>query len=351
MSHLIVVGGGPAGLATSIFAAQAGIPVTVLERGTWPIDKPCGEGLMPDGVRMLDAMGVSIASSFRFHGIRYLDESVGTVEATFTSGDGLGVRRPELGNALVARARELGVDLRQRTTVRDVRVESGGVAVDVCGEMLAGSHLVAADGLQSRIRAAMGLERASRHHRLRRYGFRRHYRVEPWTRFVEVHWARGAEAYVTPVGDDEVGVAFLWHERAPSYDAMLDRFPALSARLRGADVASSVKGAGPFRRSAKKVHQGRLALVGDAAGYVDAITGDGVALGFRGAHALVSALANGRGLASYERELRRLRRRHVVMTELALLMSTYPRLRRAVIGGFARRPGIFDQLVAVTARG
>ena len=115
--------------------------------------------------------------------------------------------------------------------------------------------------------------------RLSRYGFRRHYRLAPWSTFVEVHWAKGAEAYVTPVSDDEVGVAFLWHERAPSWEAMLSRFPHL-ARLRGASALSSIQGAGPFRRRPRRVTAGRLALVGDASGYVDAITGEGVAIAF-----------------------------------------------------------------------
>ena len=226
---------------------------------------------------------------------------------------------------------------------------STGVAVDLGGETVRGAHVVAADGLNSRVRAAAGLDAPLRRWPLKRYGFRRHYRVRPWTQFVEVHWARGAEAYVTPVGEDEVGIAFLWHERASSFDAMLERFPALAARVRHAPVTSSLKGAGPFRRSARSVYRGRLALVGDAAGYVDAITGEGVALGFRGARAVVGAIASGRGLASYARELRRLRRRHVVMTELALALSAHPRLRRKILSAFSRRPAIFSHLVAVTA--
>jgi flavin-dependent dehydrogenase len=345
----LVVGGGPVGLATSIFAAQRGMRVTVVERGTLPKDKPCGEGLMPEGVRLLASMGVTVRRSVPLHGIRYVDDTVGAVEACFTSGNGLGVRRRELSSALVERAQALGVRLCERATVVGMRTEHGGVAVDLGGRSLEASFLAAADGLHSRMRARAGLEARSRGSRRKRYGFRRHYRMRPWSRFVEVHWARGAEAYVTPVGDDEVGIALLWHEPAPSFEAMLRRFPVLAARLRGAPATTPVKGAGPFRRGARRVHQGRLALVGDAAGYVDAITGDGVALGFRSARELVGAIESGRGLAFYERAFRRLRRRHVIMTEAALLMATYPRLRRRVIGALARRPTIFGRLVAANA--
>lgn len=346
-SDLIVVGGGPAGLATSIFAARQGMRVTVLERGVLPMDKPCGEGLMPEGVRLMEAMGVSVARSYPLHGIRYIDESVGAVEARFPSGHGLGMRRHELSSAMVERARKLGVRIRERTTVRDVRIKADGVAIDCGRETLRAPFLVAADGLHSRIRRDAGLDAPSLSRR-RRYGFRRHYRIRPWSRFVEVHWAQGAEAYVTPVGENEVGVALLWHERAPSYEMMLGRFPTLAARLRGAFVTTSLKGAGPFRRGARRVRQGRLALVGDAAGYLDAITGDGVALGFRGAREVVRALCSGRGLDGYERAYRRLRRRHVVMTELALVLATHPWLRRRAIGAMSRCPGIFGQLVAAS---
>ena len=344
-SDLIVVGGGPAGLATSIFAAGQGMRVTLLERFVLPMDKPCGEGLMPEAVRLMEAMGLSVARSYPIHGIRYIDESVGVVEARFPSGHGLGMRRLALSSAMVERAKKLGVRLRERTTVRDVRIEADGVAVDFSGETLRAPFLVAADGLHSRIRRDAGLDATSLSRR-RRYGFRRHYRIRPWSRFVEVHWAQGAEAYVTPVGEDEVGVALLWHEPAPSYEMMLARFPTLDARLRGASVTTSLKGAGPFRRGARRVRRGRLALVGDAAGFLDAITGEGVALGFSGAREVARALASGRGLDGYERAYRRLRRRHVVVTEFLLVLAARPWLRRRVIGALSRRPGIFGRVVA-----
>lgn len=346
-NDLIVVGGGPVGLATSIFAAKRGMRVTLVERGDLPMDKPCGEGLMPEGVRLLQAMGLSVDRSRPFQGIRYIDESAVVAEARFTSGFGLGIRRRALSSAMATRARELGVRVCERTAARAVRIEADSVSIDAGGERVRGAFLAAADGLNSRVRADAGLDAPPLARPLRRYGYRRHYRVRPWSHFVEVYWASGAEAYVTPVGEDEVGVALLWHEKAPAFDAMLARFPRLEARLRGAPVTSSVKGAGPFRRSVRRVQRGRLALVGDAAGYVDALTGDGVALGFRSAEALVAAIASGSGLRSYERAYRRMWRRHVVMTEAALVLSAHPKLRRAAIAALARAPQLFRAVVSV----
>lgn len=346
---LIVVGGGPAGLAASIFAMQRGMRVTLLERKAFPLDKACGEGLMPGGVRLMQSMGVGLGDSRPFHGIRYIDRESGTVEARFSSGPGFGVRRHALSRAMLSRAVALGLMLRERTVVRSVSTERARVAVDVGRERLVAPFLIAADGLQSKIRASAGLDAPARRSVRRRYGVRRHYEIEPWSNFVEVHWARGAEAYVTPVGDREVGVALLWHERAPSYDAMLSRFPELADRLRGAPISSTVRGAGPFRRGARRVFKGRLALVGDAAGYIDAITGDGVALGIRSSREAVRAIADDSGFGGYERAFRKLRRRHVIVTETALMLASYPWLRRRVIGIFSRRPDLFRRLVAANA--
>jgi flavin-dependent dehydrogenase len=210
--------------------------------------------------------------------------------------------------------------------------------------------LVAADGLSSPTRRAVGLESPVSPRRGRRYGYRRHFRVRPWSRFVEVHWATGCEAYVTPVAQDEVSVALLWHEPAPSFESMLSRFPDLAARLRGATVTTTLVGAGPFRRRARRVTTGRVALVGDAAGYLDAITGDGIALGFRGARAVARALSLGCGLADYEAAHRSMTRRYRVMSELLLLLTVHPRLRQRVLGLLARVPSLFELGLSIHQR-
>ncbi len=180
--------------------------------------------------------------------------------------------------------------------------------------------------------------------RVRRYGARRHYRLAPWSSFVEVHWAKGAEAYVTPVSDDEVGVAFLWHERAPSWEEMLSRFPRLAPRLRRAEPLSAIQGAGPLRRRPRRVSAGRLVLVGDASGSVDAITGEGVAIAFECARALALSLKEG-GLSSYVRAHRRILRRYRGTAEVVLALAAHPRLRRSVVSTLAGRSMLFERLL------
>jgi flavin-dependent dehydrogenase len=338
---LLIVGGGPAGLATAIFAASEGFSATVLERRRFPIDKPCGEGLMPDGVRLLEQMGVRIEKSHPFEGIRYIDGQ-NVAEARFRDGHGLGVRRTELSRALLSRALELGVEVREETRVEAVIQWRDGATVSFAEGSLDAKWVVVADGLGSLV---PGAPRGGQV-RLLRYGFRRHYRLPPWSTFVEVHWGEGAEAYVTPVGEDEVGVAILWHERAPSWDAMLSRFERLDERLRGAEAISSIQGAGPFRRRPRRVTAGRLALVGDASGYVDAITGEGIAMAFECGKALAQSLKEG-GLRSYESAHRRAMRRYRVPTELVLALSAFPSLRRGVLSALARRSLLFESLLGL----
>ena len=348
MIDLVVVGGGPAGLATSIFAAKAGMRVQLVERGSLPLDKPCGEGLMPSGVDVLEQMAIPLHGFREFDGIRYVDAGR-VAEARFASRRGLAVRRRELSRALTERARELGVEILERTSVLAIRDDGAFVRVarQQGGAELCVRRLVGADGLHSRIRRAARLEGSNAGHARRRFGVRRHYRLRPWSSFVEVHWANGGEAYVTLVGENEIGVALLWHEPPASYEHGLARFPDLAARLDGAAVTSSLKGAGPFRQNVSSVHRGNVALVGDAAGYLDALTGE--ALGLRSARALIASLCSGGGFREYEARYRKLRRGYDIMTELALVLTQHPSLRRFAIAFLASCPRLFSALVAVSS--
>lgn len=237
MIDLLIAGGGPAGLATAIHAASSGLDVVVAEPRTAPIDKACGEGLMPGAVRALRELGVELPGR-PIHGIRYLDGER-LAEARFREGPGRGVRRTALHEALSRRAADLGVP------VLPLRI--GAVHQDAHGVSAAGltaRYLAAADGLHSPVRRQFGLERADP--RPPRYGLRRHFAMAPWTDCVEVHWSPRSEAYVTPLAPDLVGVAILTSQRAP-FDEQLGSFPAL-ARLLRPYAASPVRGAGPLRQ-------------------------------------------------------------------------------------------------------
>lgn len=341
MIDLLVAGGGPAGLATAIHGAMAGLETVVVEPRPTPIDKACGEGLMPGGVRRLQGLGVPLTGR-PFHGIRYLDATGGRqAEGLFRTGPGLGTRRTDLQAALAERAAGLGVRVIPRR-VDEVRQDEHGVTA----AGLSARYLVAADGLHSPVRRKLGLSAQPVPGRPARYGLRRHYAVEPWSDLVEVYWSAHCEAYVTPLAPDRIGVAVLTSEHAP-FDVQLARFPLLSSRLPCSDGAA-VRGAGPLRQQARTRVAGRVLFVGDAAGYVDALTGEGLTLALAAAGELVRCVRAERPQA-YERAWRDLSRSYRTLTASLLWARQQPRLAGRIVPLAARLPRVFTGAVNLLA--
>jgi flavin-dependent dehydrogenase len=344
----LVVGAGPAGLATAIGLARRGARALVVEQRMPPLDKACGEGIMPAGVRMLAALGVDrerlCAAPLR--GIRFFDGER-ELAGSFATGDGLGVRRTRLSEALLEVAARAGVEMRLGCRLMSWEMEAGGVRVDSSQGELRARVLVGADGMGSRIRARAGL--ALPPVRVRRFGIRRHYRVSAWSDFVEVHWGDGVEAYVTPVARDEVGIAFLFRGAGGDHEALLEGFPRLARRLAGAMPIDAVRGAGPFWQGARARTAPGLALVGDAAGYTDAVTGEGITLALRCADALAEVIASGAPLARYEADWWRLSRVHRRFASLLGFGVAHPVLRRAAFSAIAVVPASFEALLRIAA--
>jgi flavin-dependent dehydrogenase len=339
---LLVVGGGPVGLATAIEGALAGLSVAVLDRRTGPIDKACGEGLMPSARAALHRLGVDVEGR-EFRGLRYRAPGR-SATALFAGAAGLGVRRLALSAALGARADELGVKRLDLAATAPL-MRPGGV--DVAG--VSASWLAVADGLHSPTRRALGLQRTPSGAGVLRYGLRRHYRIEPWTDLVEVHWSGRAEAYVTPVAADVVGVAVLGPGGGRSFETWLEEFPELRERVRGALPASGVRGAGPLRQRTTRRVVGRALLVGDAAGYVDALTGEGLSVGLACAGELVRCVVAGRP-QEYERAWRLATRRYRVLTGGLLWAAQRPKVRRGIVPAAERLPRVFTTIVGQLGR-
>jgi flavin-dependent dehydrogenase len=165
---------------------------------------------------------------------------------------------------------------------------------------------------------------------------------------VEVHWTDGCEAYVTPTGPAEIGVALLWDGRRASFESLLERFAVLHDRLAGATVTSRDRGAGPFGARSRSVAAGDLALVGDAAGSFDPISGEGLSIAFEQAHALIDAVvADDLGL--YRTACRKIRRVPVFATHLLLAIEENRVLRRMVMRALSGSEVLFHRMVELVS--
>jgi flavin-dependent dehydrogenase len=330
---LIVAGGGPAGLVTALHGARAGLEVVVIEPRSGAIDKACGEGLMPHTVSQLQRLGVQPLGK-ALGGITYLDGRR-SVSASFRSGAGRGVRRTALHTALGEAVTAAGVPVVQGevidVTQDDESVYAGG---------LRARYLAAADGLHSPIRRTMGLEGPL--DGMRRWGIRRHVQVAPWTDHVEVYWGRDCEAYVTPVADDCVGIAILTSRRG-GFDGHFGDFAALADRVKGCPHDHD-RAAGPLRQKVRARRAGRVLLVGDAAGYVDALTGEGLGIAFGAAELLIGCVAADTP-GDYDHQWRRMSRRYRLLTVGLLRASRYASVRSRIVPAAAALPAVFAGLV------
>lgn len=311
-TDVFVIGGGPAGLAAAIAARKKGFRVKVADGSRWPIDKACGEGLMPDTIEALGALGVTFGASegFPVHGVRFLSRHA-EVSAKFPAGRGMGLRRTALHEKLVERALACGVSLLWNSPVVSISTEGVTMARGThenkhIAEFVQAKWIIGADGIGSRVRMWAKLDATTR--RACRYAVRRHYRMAPWSEFAEVHWGDGAQAYVTPVSDEEVCVVLISRERGAGPPSLEARFPRLAQRLKSAVLIGSDRGAITMMQKLEQVYHDRVALIGDASGSVDAITAEGLSLGFRQALALADAL-EADDLLKYQKAHRRLARR------------------------------------------
>jgi flavin-dependent dehydrogenase len=340
-TDVFVIGGGPAGLAAAIAAAQKGFKVIVADGDKPPLDKSCGEGLLPEALDVLRTLGVRLTAEdgITFRGIRFIDKNI-VAEASFCHGKGMGVKRVALHAKLLERAEECGVRMMWRTPVTGISKHG----VQAGGQEIAARWIIGADGTRSRAQDWIGL-RPSRGAQFR-YASRRHYSAKPWADFTEVYWGTGLQAYVTPVAAEEVCVVLLTDSRPVRFEMAWKEFPLLRERVASAQMLGRERGGITAMQSLKRVCNERVALLGDASGGVDAITGEGLRLGFQQARALANALESG-DLSEYQAEHRRLSRRPAIMGKILLLMGRHAELRSRGMQVLSRNPGIFSGLLAL----
>jgi flavin-dependent dehydrogenase len=338
---VFVIGGGPAGLAAAIAARQQGFRVMVADGAKPPVDKACGEALMPDAVAGLERLGVEVpADAFSVRGVRFLSSDL-SAEAGFPSGcRGLSIRRTTLHRIMIERAAELGIELLWQCVVAGISRDQ----VHLGDRAIRARWIVGAEGVNSRVRRWAGLDAQSRTGL--RYAFRRHYRVTPWTDSTEIYWGENSQGYANPVSSEEVCVAVASRDPALRLEESLREFPELSARLRGAETVSAERGAVSANRQLRRVWRGNVALIGDASGTVDAITGEGLGLSFSQATVLAECFRSG-NLAGYQAAHQRLARRPLLMARLMLTLDGHPGLQRRTLQVFRKHPQVFRRLLAL----
>lgn len=350
-TSVLIVGGGPAGLAAAIALGQRGLDCTVVEAREPGDDKACGEGLMPGALTALRTLGVRLEPKHghAFRGIRFANPTH-RVEADFEAGNGIGVRRPELQGRLVERAADLGATLLWNSRVRlleQAALPTFGSAgklgrATISGKEIRFRWLIGADGQASSVRRWANLD-TWRSERVR-FGFRRHFQVNPWSEFVEVHWGLKGQIYVTPVAADCVCVVAMSHDSRTGWDEFLTAFPEIEQRLGGAGLGSQPRGGISAMRRLHRVANDRTALIGDASGSADSITGEGLAMTFRQATALADAIAQG-SLKSYEQRHRSIGRRPHWMGGLMLTLDRWPALVGPTLRLLASTPELFSGLL------
>jgi len=338
-TEVLVVGGGPAGLAAAIAARRKGFRVTVADSAKPAIDKACGEGLLPQTVLALHELNISIepCEGRPFLGIRFLDNAT-SATARFSRGFGVGIRRTKLHQKMIDAAERCGVELLWNTKVSGL---SGNGAI-LGGKLFQAKWIVGADGLHSRVSQWAGLP-APRNSSVR-FAQRRHYRVDAWSDCVEVYWGKKSQAYVTPLAGDETCVVTISRDPKLTFDQALREFPRLATRLQGAGLTSTQRGAVTAMTQRRQVYRGNVALIGDASGSFDAITGEVLGLSFRQALELAEALEAGT-LEKYQQAHRSIARRPRLMARALLLLDQIDPIRRRVLRGFAKDPEVFDRLL------
>ena len=336
-----MVGAGPAGIVAAIAAQKRGRQVTVLDARKPPIDKPCGEGILPQGVGALKMLDIFLPSevAFPFRGMRFVDEN-NSVRADFADATGISVRRVKLHQLLVNHAMESGVEFRWGARV--TQIDKHIVTTPL--ERFSYEWLIGADGHNSQVRKWAGFEpRATRR---KRFGFCIHFNLEPWSDVAEVHWAHGCQIFITPMRGHEVGVAVISQEPQLRFDKAIRRFPLLAEKFCGVEPTTREFGDTTSLRILPKVTSGRVALIGDASGTVDAVTGHGLSLSFQQAIILAEGIERS-NLASYESSHKKIASIGITMTRLMMLMSENDWIRRRILRLFQISPSLFARMLSI----
>lgn len=377
---VVVVGAGPAGAATAILLAEHGLHAIVLDRGSLPRPKICGEYLSPEAARVLDRLGVlkavDVAGAAAIHGMRITAPDGTAITGHYRDvgawrpyrQHAMGVARETLDGALVERVRALPVDLREHARVVDLIVEQGVVTGVRFADRDARVHdvrarlVVGADGRASVVAERLGCRRP---HALRRMALVTYVAgLESCRDLGEIFVDPPDYAILNPIAPDRVNLALVvplahavrWSDRLDDFmAARVRQLPHLARRLAGATRVAPIRALGPLAHRVAPPKTGGVLLVGDAGGFYDPFTGEGVFTALRSAElavaTIVRALASGdvsaRALAGYERARREVFSGKERVTQALQFLIRHRRLANFAVRALARRPAALDALLGV----
>jgi menaquinone-9 beta-reductase len=366
VTDVLIAGGGIAGSAVAILLARQGLRVEIFESGRFPREKPCGEGLMPAGVGVLERLGVAEAVGGEpFLGVRH-HFSDQIAKGRFPEIGGLpavgrGQRRRVLDSILFRAAASLpGVTAHVGARVDAPILKGGRVAgLMVEGQPFRARLVIAADGAHSRIRNFLGLSVPSRR---KRVGIRTHFRLAPGKNqppWVDVYFGRGYDLYVTPLPDGEVLVAGLADVKTVDeplgrvFPRWLQSHPEMVARLEGAEQLTPLLGASPLAGRARCGVAPGVILLGDAAGFMDPITGGGMTQALLSAELLAKYTARSFAdadawLWKFEGHRRALLKDYRRLTQFVLWLAQHPRLAAHSLAFLKSFPALFSHLIGVS---
>jgi len=356
-ADVAIVGAGPAGAAAALFAARSGRRVVVCDRARFPRDKACGEGLMPPGRRILadlDLEGEVISTGApALQGVM-IGLAGATVRAAFPNGEtGLGVRRLRFDAVLVQRmSADPRIEFLPGVAVERIERSNGLASLWTSAGEVRAQSVVVADGLRSALRRQLGWTRGPRGPH--RYGVVGHWRgAFPPDTWIRLTVEAGFESYRAPVGPQEHLVALLCDRSQMAAigralpDEYQTRVVAAHPDLREAQLDTAVSAIGPFRYGARTVAKDRIFLVGDASGFVDPITGEGLASGLAQAEAFARSLGDPHPEAAYRRLHRRITRDPRRLAALVLYLVTSANRAARAMRGLQRAPAAMTTLLGI----